>query len=436
MMATNRAQMELQSLLDASQETVNAGDALARLDETRRPPATSRPVDPDDEAAFAKPEALATAIGAAFILGPVGGLLLGAAQGLLGKREQQGVLDRMRDERNALTQADDIFNDELDRLAMVTDDPLDHDQLNSMRANKDAATRMMMSASPALQQQGAALMSKFNDTLQAYTERQETQAIAADTEDARIRRELDDTQYSRYDSSITSFRNESEGYLKVMEATDTAMNALGSGSPADLWAAGILINKALDPGSIVRPDEAKAIGMLGSLWDKAGTILESAKSGQTILPAQRRELTQLLGTIRSTVTKHQLAREAAYSDEVIDIGLPDKYHDNFRLVKNVPAANAPAIEGDANAATAIDGIMPDAITAPVTDAIEAVVPTPGDQDRGSFLERMGLLPRNARGNRVQTQRGVTYERIKYPDGRFEWVPQPKQAADELPTNDR
>lgn len=418
----NKAEAELQALLSASSGAVDAGAALARLEETARPADVSIPAG--EEADFAMPEALATAVGAGFLLGPIGGLALGVAQGLLGKREKQTVLDQLAAERGVMAQTDDIFSDELDRLAMVTDNPLDLDQLDSLRTSKDAAMRMITSASPGLQQQGADMLAKFNDGLQAYTERQETQQIAAQVEDARVRRELEGDQYSRYNSSVGNFRAESETYLSVMEATDTALNALGKGTPSDLWAAGILVNKALDPTGIVRQEEAEAVGALGDLWTKASVILEKARSGETILPEQRRELSGLLTTIRDTTTRHQLARESRYSDEVIDIGLPKKYHDNFRLVQTVPAANPPEIVGSTPTP---DDVIPglghaaDAVVGAVTDAAEVVRPVDPNEQR-SFLERAGVLNTNAAGRRTMKQRGVTYERVDFPDGRFEWQP--------------
>lgn len=398
-MANNRASAELQSLLQISGQAVDAGAHLEQLQQTRQPVATT---SPGEEASFALPEALATAVGAGFVLGPVGGILLGAAQGILGKQAKQSVLDQLASERGLISETDSIFNDELDRLSMATDDPDDLAQLNSMQATKDVALKMMASASPRMQEQGAAMLTKFNGDLQAYTERQETQRIAADTLDAQQRRELDNTQYSRYNSAIGSFRSESQTYLDVMEATDTALRALGSGTPADLWAAGILVNKALDPAGIVRQEEAESVGKLGGLWTKANVILEKAKSGETILPEQRRELSALLGTIRDTTTSHQLAREARYSDEVEDIGLPTKYHDNFRLVKTVPASNPPPIVGNTP--------TPQGVLDQVAEVLPGANKPPNTITPGDLLPKAGwldsLLDRLPTARKREKNRGV------------------------------
>lgn len=373
----NKAQQELQSLLDSTADTITAGDALTRLRQSRSRPGVQIPSD--DEAKFAAPEALATAVGASFVLGPVGGVLLGVAQGILGKREQQNALDAWADEQGVLNQADGIFNDELERLATTTTNPNDLEQLSAMQTQKDAALRMMMSSSPDLREQGAAALAEFQTNLNAYTVRQEEQRIAKESDDARIRRELDNEQFTRYESLQDDFTNESQNFTDVMQATDIALQALSSGTPADLWAASILVNKSLDPTGIVRQEEAEAVGKMGSLWEKANVILEKARSGETILPEQRRELSGLLDTIRTTVTKHQLAREARYSDEVDDAQLPLKYHDNFRLVESTPAANpAPIIEQSGGPA--------DEAGSAAADIVEELFPL---DDSPNILQRAG-----------------------------------------------
>lgn len=358
---TNKAQAELQSLLDMQAQGEAAASNSTRLLEARSNPEF---VSKGGKADFALPEALATAVGAGWLLGPVGGLLMGVAQGILGKREEQNAIDAFARDMGVLEETNSIFNDELDRLAATATNPNDLEQLSAMQTQKDVALRMMQT--PGLYEQGASLLSDFNTRLNDYTLTQETQRIEAEAADAQLKRELDNTQYSRYVNSKTRFDDESQTYLDVMQATDIALDALANGSPADLWAAGILVNKALDPVGVVREEEAAAVGRLGSLWEKANVIMEKARSGETILPEQRRELSSLLYSIRETGTKFQLAREARYSDEVNDIELPAKYHDNFRIARTVPAAAPGEIEAKTLPAEDIAQAASDAVF-PFTD---------------------------------------------------------------------
>ncbi len=334
----NKAQQELQSLLALQGEAEDTAANLAKLEDAR----TQFVAQGGNEADFALPEAMATAIGVGWLLGPAGGLLMGVAQGILGKREQQNAIDNYSHDMGVLSETNDIFNDELDRLAMTITNPNDLEQLSAMQTQKDAALRMMSSASPELQQQGSDMLSEFSTRLNDYSLTQETQRIEAEAYDAELQRNLSQEQYSRYNTSIGNFRSESAGYEGVMQATDIALDALANGTPADLWAAGILVNKSLDPTGVVRQEEAEAVGALGSMWEKANVLMEKARSGQTMLPEQRKELSAMLYRMRESSTEFQLAREARYSDEVNDIGLPAKYHNNFRMATTVPAS----VQGD------------------------------------------------------------------------------------------
>ena len=334
---TNRAAQELAAIRRATDGGQAAQDADAVLNRLEPDPAV-RPVKDRDKAGFAIPEALATAIAGGFILGPVGGLVLGAAQGLFTQRERQNALDEHADKQGVLTDTRDVFQGQIDALKQSATNPEDLEQIAALEARLTASYGLMANASPDMQAIGANEFTKFTSDLQAYTNNQEAQRIAREAEDARLRVELDNEQYARYTSSQSDFTAESQTYLDIRQATDTALAALDRGTPADLWAASILVNKALDPTGVVRSEEAQAVGELGSAWDKAATILQRLKSGESILPEQRQELADLLGTIQQTATRFQLAREARYSDEIVDIGLPDKYHDNFRLVEQTPAA--------------------------------------------------------------------------------------------------
>ena len=360
MMVANKAQQELESLLNMQGQAESAEGNLAKLTEARR----SFTVGEPGEEGFAFPEAAVTAVGVGWLLGPAGGLLMGIAQGILTRNERQSALDSYMQDMGILEETDSVFNDQLERLALTTENPNDLEQLSALQTQKDAALRLMASASPELQQRGSELLSDFSTRLNDYTLLQEEQRIQAETLEAEQRRELDQEQYSRYQTSINNFRSESQGYESVMQATDIALDALQNGTPSDLWAAGILINKALDPASVVRQEEAEAVGALGSIWDKANVYMEKARSGQTMLPEQRQELSGLLYRLRESNTEFQLAREARYADEVNDIGLPDKYRNNFRLATTVPAS--------------VPGDMKNAVTLPAQDiekaAADAVFP--------------------------------------------------------------
>jgi hypothetical protein len=120
-MPKNTAAEELQSLLSMQGEAQDTAANLAKLEEAR----TQFIARGGDEADFALPEAVATAVGVGWLLGPVGGLLMGVAQGILTKKERQNYLDNYAADMGVLSETNDIFNNELDRLAMSVTNPND-----------------------------------------------------------------------------------------------------------------------------------------------------------------------------------------------------------------------------------------------------------------------------------------------------------------------
>ena len=215
----SKAQEGLQNLLEIEGQTQSSAANLAKLQEAR----TQFIASGGDEADFAMPEAMATAIGVGWLLGPVGGLLMGVAQGILGKREEQSLLDQYAADQGVMTDLNDIYNDAFERAAIAANTPEELAQILSWQSQADAGFRMSQ-GSPELREDGATMMSEAMAGLNELNVTNEVQAIEARAEDARLKRELDDTQYSRYTSSIGSFRAESAGYEGVMQATDIALD--------------------------------------------------------------------------------------------------------------------------------------------------------------------------------------------------------------------
>jgi hypothetical protein len=335
----SKATTNLSALMSIGGQVEQAEDAGAALDRLEPDPADQviPEADDDGQAKFGTPEAIATAVVAGFILGPVGGLLVGGAQGLLKRRADQSILDRMADEQNAITDAVAVYDDQLAVFRESATNQGDLEQIGAMEADRTAALAMLKSGSPDLQSIGMQGFQKFQENLQAYGQRQETQQIAADALDAQLRVELDEREYSRYTGLQSSFDAQSQPYLDRAQAGETALAALQNGSPADLHAAMILFNKTLDPNSAVLGEERTAITDMGGWLDSAYNFVQGAANGKQLNATQRRDLGETILRIMDTSSQFQLQREAGFSDEVNDANLPVKYHDNFRLVSNVPA---------------------------------------------------------------------------------------------------
>lgn len=366
---TNRALQELAALNDAAASTVDQAARQRATEEARAAeteastPLQVRRSD-DQEAGFALPEALATGVAAGWLLGPAGGIALGIAQGILGKNAEQNALDAFAAEQDVISGASDIIGDELSRMEATARNADDLNQVSNMMTQKDAAFKFLTSASPRLQAMGQDMMTKLQDEMINYSDRQETQRVAREELEAQLIRELGQEQYDRFESMKVRFDNESRQYEDVLGATNIAMAALEGGTPAQLHAASVLINKALDPTGVVRTEEAQALGTLGSIFEKADVYIERLATGKSLLPQQRRDFQVLLKQIQDGAAEIQLAREARYLTELSDADVPQKYWDNFTLVESVPASKPQPIDDDSVAS---------AVRTPVIDAAEATV---------------------------------------------------------------
>lgn len=348
----NRAARNLADLTRASERASDLAATQAKV-ATERGQSAGSMASGTDKAEFALPEALATAVVGSFILGPPGGLLLGAAQGWLGKREKQNILDKQAARNEAVSGAEAVLTSQFDTLLEGSTNDNDTEQLETLRTQQNAAFKMLRSGDPELQAGGMELMQSVQAEANGYAQRQETQRIEADVLKEEQIRVMEKQGYDRFTQLEGDFATESQGFEDIMQATNLAFEALERGNPADLWAASILVNKALDPTSVVRQEEADAIGAIGSLWDKAGTILERAKNGQSILPEQRRELSALVGSVQNGATQLQVSREGRYKEQLADSSVPIKYWDNFNRTSNVPAYEQGKLQ---NAGPAFEGV--------------------------------------------------------------------------------
>ena len=335
MSVSNKAQDALQGLLAMQGETQDAAANLAKLQDQR---ASFGSRSAGDDAEFDTPKALATAVGAGFILGPAGGLLMGLAQGILGKQEKQNALDRYAADSEAIQAANQIYDDELDRLATTAENENDLEQLSGLQSKRDAATKLMMSGSPELQQQGQAMFAEFGQELTAYAAAQETQRIDAEVRQAQIARDLNTQQQSNFNGLIDDYDRQSANYEQLMLSSNQALELIARGNPVDIVAALIAVNKTLDPTSVVRPEEAKALVAGGDIIEQWSRKLnEWAGEGVPLGVQDRKELMQMVSGLRDQARGFQMQRDIRFQQRAVDLELPSKYVQHFRLVDDLPA---------------------------------------------------------------------------------------------------
>lgn len=363
----NRSQRELERLQQQTHRYEQQGKDVQKVSDARYKNAVSRrSLDRDDDgiANFGTPEAVATAVGASFLLGPVGGILLGVAQGILGKDMRQNALDEFNAEQDALTDAAGVFKQNLDNLRVTATNDEDLEQLSGYQAKADAGLRMMQSGIPKLEEQGAQLYGEAFTEVTAYTERQEVQQIAAATKEAQRRTDLDNEQFSRHSGLLNDYDAQSANYETIVQGSANAKQMIERGNPVDIVAALIQVNKALDPTSVVRPEEAKALGNVGTLLDRGITMLnEAAGTGQALSITQREELMTLVTGIEDTARGFQMQRDIRFQERAVDAELPTKYINDFRRVDDLPAFKPGGLQQRDK--------QSDVVTEPVTDVIEA-----------------------------------------------------------------
>lgn len=371
----NRAHSELQALHQATRQPLEQNQAQLQIAKAKRQPGITNPraldKDGDGEAEFATPEALATAVGAAFILGPVGGILLGAAQGILGKQMKQNALDQWSEEQSAISDSQDIIQARIDSLRESAVSDEDREQISNMEAALKMGTRLAKGGDP----RGQELMVQALNGLDAYTQRNEAQRIAREEADRQARVDLSNEQYNRNTGLRSTYRAESQEYVDVRKQANIMKEAIEKGDPAALQASLVILNKILDPTSVVRAEEAEAYGNIGNVMEQASTLVQKwIGTGQQASPEQRQALLDLTDILVRHNTASQLARDVKFQEYAIDAGLPAKYVNDYRMVTELPAYKPGPLQNvKASPAEAVagEGSQLDRTRQAVTDVMEA-----------------------------------------------------------------
>jgi hypothetical protein len=194
----------------AAQETAQeSAQAVETVDVTRR----AAPQGERVGALAGVPEGLATAIGATFLLGPVG-LLLGGAQGILSRRMEQGALDKAAAEAAANQALDEEINSQLDSAASFTGaTDTDQAQLKDLQTRYAQLNQLSQHPDPAVRQKAIEEKVKLGAAVSSWYEDIETTQEAAVKEQVALRKER-----------ATLHRGHLEGAEKSRREVDTAYN--------------------------------------------------------------------------------------------------------------------------------------------------------------------------------------------------------------------
>jgi hypothetical protein len=306
-------------------------NAVSRTDELFADPEGGRQVPADERADFDTASALATGVGASLVFGPAG-LLLGVAQGVLGQRAEQQILDESTAARQVVASAVDTLQDEVDLLPTETQG--DREFLGTVAG--DMRRIREMTGNPRTLGAAGALSQQVRERVRGRLGALEAQRIndAALQEQRAI--ELNTQQQALYERDYDRFNKGSENYVKTASAVTLADRALVSGNPAQQQAAIVLLNKALDPSSVVRSEEAKAFAEMGSILEQGRSIIRGIENGQILTQDQAVFMQDLLRQIHAVNEETQHAHEGFYQQRLADADMPLKYHDDFNFTNRGP----------------------------------------------------------------------------------------------------
>lgn len=295
-MAENVAARELEALGNAmrvGQQTDDAATALDRI----TPERDERPaVGEDGEAQFGTPEAIATAVVGSVLLGPVGGLLLGGAQGWLSKRAQQDILDELVAENEGLQGAADVYAGTFDALRKNIVTPEEHDQINLLETEYKAATEMMFSGSAANREKGAVMFTNFQTRLSQFADLQDQQRIALDAAEAQLKAQMGERAYTEHKSLHGNYMTRTDPLVEQQRVINVARTGINRGDGPGVFAGQVGLIKLQNPGSVDLPESMIAMmDTLNGLADSLeATVAKNVSDGGGWTDETRRDALKLL----------------------------------------------------------------------------------------------------------------------------------------------
>ncbi len=410
-MPANRALQALsqaQSLIQDQGQVEDAATALARVEDMR-------PQFDGDDAGFALPESVATAVAAGFILGPVGGLLMGAAQGFLMQRERQGILDAVAEEQGALSSAADVVQERInDAYAQPGNSPQDIEYLDNVQARLDMAGRMYRSGNLQLMRDAQPLLEGALTELQTFTTQQEQQAIEASVRENTERLALGEQQYNRHTALLASFDAETQPFRDTYQRAQQARELLARGSSADVL--GVLASMPLiiNPQAGATSEGEVAIWSgVGNLFDRLENKIEKELGEGGLTRATRQELADVVDTVSNQSANGLRIRQSQYQKRArIDAGLPDYMVERYDVLSDYPELQRLDIAESVAAGTpSEEQQLRNAIGEGASQLVDAIDPQGVARDTVSdFIEEVG----NVREETMQGRRERALRRLRRP----------------------
>ncbi|MEX2125464.1 MAG: hypothetical protein WD795_16340 [Woeseia sp.] len=297
------------------------------------------------KAKFGLPEGLATAIGAGFILGPIGGLILGGAQGILSKRDKQSALDAMAAEQESQAMMDMQFNLEIDE--QITNAlPKDVEQLKTIQSAYNMSSKMMQSQFEDTRASGIKLREQALTERMAFAQRNEAELIAGQQREENAEREMGTQAWERLNTVSDDLHRESAPFLEQRSAYGRVMASAAEPSAAGDLALIFNYMKILDPGSVVRESEFATAANTGAVDERTRGIYNKLLTGERLTDVQRGDFVARSGALFKQAVSDQTERNTRYLSRAKEGGVPDQYLKDLaiptgvgRVDYNLPSPN-------------------------------------------------------------------------------------------------
>lgn len=280
------------------------------------------------EPTAATPEAAATALVSGFILGPVGGVALGLAQGLMQKRAAKNTLDLIA-ERDAVAQESDAYNRAWfnDQMLATQGDPFAEAELEDMQTMYDRMQILDGSPDTQDQAQAKALGQELDKRMSTWQRSLRDNRMAEDLA-------LATEQKADYTRIKTDYNNYSSPKIDQIYAGDQALQALQSDDASAQVTALQLFAKSLDSGQVTEEDRQAVSGFLGFL-DSQLQKYEQFMEGGVLLPEANNQLQRTVKLIQNGLMKQLRFRETNAKEELIDFGVDQSLYDNFNFSSRI-----------------------------------------------------------------------------------------------------
>lgn len=337
-MSTNQSLQNLAALptaVNQVQQVKQAGDNLDEIAVDLEGPIEKPEADEEGNAMFGTAEALATGVLASVLLGPVGGILVGFAQGLLVKKEEQGILDTLSERENALTASMNTTMDAWNELNNAATTPEDKRTLNVIRSQIEGGAELAMNADPRMSAQGQQTLAQGQAGMLAFANTQDQQKIARGALDRADERQLGRDGFADYNLMEGDYSAKSAGWQKRGTAIEIGREALRTNNPAMLNTALVMINKAIDEDSAVLQGEKDSTAAIGSFVDSMHNFLAGFDEGTQMTAGQRRDQDENLRMIADISDGIQSRVDTRFQERAV-LDLQEQYRGRFNLLSEVP----------------------------------------------------------------------------------------------------